>query len=369
MPPAEADGGDAAAPDALAPRLCGVAIPLRGRPLFLALCVGAIGSAVGFAALQEGVFQVPGFEFSGWMTFVTAATMAVCGQLELAIIGGRRVGALSQYLKLSLLTLGGMYFTNWSLKYLTYPTRVLFKSSKLLPTMVAGTLMQGRSYSCLEYLAAGGLVAGIVLFTLGDADTLPRFHGTGVGLILLGMACDAATSNYEEKAFFRVAAPASQAEVIAYSSLFGSVWALLLLLPTDELGAAMRHSREQPSVLPLLVGSSVCGYASVSLVLLLIRLYGATVTELVKSLRKVLTVVLSFVLYPKPMSWKYAAGGAAVLCSLVATQELQRRKGGDVKQPRDDGVEAEPLNAAAAGDGDGGGPKEVEMVEKPGSSV
>ena len=369
MPPAEADGGDAAAPGALAPRLCGVAIPLRGRPLFLALCVGAIGSAVGFAALQEGVFQVPGFEFSGWMTFVTAATMAVCGQLELAIIGGRRVGALSQYLKLSLLTLGGMYFTNWSLKYLNYPTRVLFKSSKLLPTMVAGTLMQGRSYSCLEYLAAGGLVAGIVLFTLGDADTLPRFHGAGVGLILLGMACDAATSNYEEKAFFRVAAPASQAEVIAYSSLFGSVWALLLLLPTDELGAAMRHSREQPSVLPLLVGSSVCGYASVSLVLLLIRLYGATVTELVKSLRKVLTVVLSFVLYPKPMSWKYAAGGAAVLCSLVATQELQRRKGGDVKQPRDDGVEAEPLNAAAAGDGDGGGPKEVEMVEKPGSSV
>ena len=80
---------------------------------------------------------MPGFEYSGWMTLITAATMAVCGQLELALTtDGRRVGTLVQYLKLSLLTLGGMYFTNWSLKYLNYPTRVLFKSSKLLPTMV-----------------------------------------------------------------------------------------------------------------------------------------------------------------------------------------------------------------------------------------
>ena len=31
---------------------------------------------------------------------------------------------------------------------------------------------------------------------------------------------------------------------------------------------------------------------------------GATVTEMVKSMRKVLTVVLSFILYPKEISYK-----------------------------------------------------------------
>ena len=56
--------------------------------------------------------------------------------------------------------------------------------------------------------------------------------------------------------------------------------------PLGELGAALRHGAKQPQVLPLLVGSSICGYASVSVVLLLIKLYGATVTELVKSMRK-----------------------------------------------------------------------------------
>ena len=41
-----------------------------------------------------------------------------------------------------------------------------------------------------------------------------------------------------------------------------------------------------PEQLPYLVISSVCGYVSVSFVLLLIKVYGATVTEMVKSLRK-----------------------------------------------------------------------------------
>ena len=312
--------------------LCGLQLKLYGKARFGLLCTCAIASAVSFAALQEGVWRVKGFHFSGYMTLLTAATMAACGQLERLLTGDTvRKCALKQYLKLSVLTLSGMYFTNWSLKYLNYPTRVLFKSSKLLPTMAAGTIMQGRRYSGFEYLAASGLVVGILLFTMGDAELRPDFHPIGIALICVGVAADAATSNYEEKAFFRAVTPASQPEVVTYSSLFGSIWALLLLLPTDELPAAVAHSLANSSVLPQLVASAVCGYVSVTFVLLLISLYGATVTEMVKSMRKVLTVALSFVLYPKPLSYKYALGSAAVLISLAATQELQRRKGGDVK--------------------------------------
>lgn len=164
----------------------------------------------------------------------------------------------------------------------------------------------------------------------------PDFHPVGILLIGIGVVADAATSNYEEREFFRVARPASQPEVVTYASLFGSLWALLALLPTDELPAALAHSMQHRSVLPLLVTSAACGYVSVSFVLLLINLYGATITEMVKSMRKVLTVVVSFLLYPKPVSSKYALGGAAVLISLAATHELQRRKGGDVPTNDDD---------------------------------
>ena len=242
--------------------VCGLTVPLTGKPLFLLLCAGYLGSALGFAALQERVFEIPGFKFSGWMTFVTAATMAVCGMLERLLTRDlNRVGTLAQYAALSVLTVSGMGLTNLSLNYLTYPTRVIFKSSKLLPTMAVGqhpseeralarsspgghpppppqkprcllgfslsstrrldsearlrlrpsawcpskvadptasdppppstsfrlqvgTLLLGRKYSFLEYLASAGLVTGIVFFTMGDAEARPSLNPAGIVLLI-----------------------------------------------------------------------------------------------------------------------------------------------------------------------------------------
>ena len=77
------------------------------------------------------------------------------------------------YMVLSLLTLGGMYLTNWALNYLNYATRIMFKSSKVVPTMIVGTFIQGRRYTIAEYAAAGVLVLGIILFTIGDKEAYP----------------------------------------------------------------------------------------------------------------------------------------------------------------------------------------------------
>jgi hypothetical protein len=60
----------------------------------------------------------------------------------------------------------------------------------------------------------------------------------------------------------------------------------------------------------------------------------------------VLTLVISFVLFAHPVTWKYGVGGLFVVISLIATQELQRRKGGDVQHvpPKDEAAEMEPLS-------------------------
>lgn len=65
---------------------------------------------------------------------------------------------------------------------------------------------------------------------------------------------------------------------------------------------------------------------SVTFVLLLIKFYGATNTEIVKSLRKVLSIAISFAVYPKPVNSKYLAGMAATLASLLISYRLKRRK-------------------------------------------
>lgn len=42
----------------------------------------SIVSALGFSTLQERVFNIPGFSYPGWMTFITYITYATCGGLE-----------------------------------------------------------------------------------------------------------------------------------------------------------------------------------------------------------------------------------------------------------------------------------------------
>lgn len=50
--------------------------------------------------------------------------------------------------------------------------------------------MQGRRYNISEYGAASLLVLGIVLFTMGDVDTLPTFNPKGIMLITIALFLD-----------------------------------------------------------------------------------------------------------------------------------------------------------------------------------
>lgn len=93
---------------------------------------------------------------------------------------------MQDYAIISVLTFSGVYFTNLSLNYVNYATRIIVKSCKVLPVMLIRVLIQGKRHTALEYWAALLLVTGISLFTLGDKDGYPEF--SIVGLLLIALA-------------------------------------------------------------------------------------------------------------------------------------------------------------------------------------
>ena len=72
-----------------------------------------LGSALGFAALQ-GVFRIPGFKFSAWMTILTTFTYFLCGALEMKLTNDSRKASWKNYGILSVYTYGGMAMTNYA---------------------------------------------------------------------------------------------------------------------------------------------------------------------------------------------------------------------------------------------------------------
>lgn len=244
--------------------------------------------------------------------------------------------------------MGGMYLTNWSLEYLNYPTRVVFKSSKVIPTMFVGVFVQQKSYSIPEYISAFVLVLGIVIFTLGDAKESPKFNIYGVLLISLGVIADALTSNLQEGTFFRKL-KCSQAEVMLFCSLFGSLNALLAIAAEGTLLPAVDFAFDHPEMVLWTVTFSSLGYCSVMFVLLLIKRFGATNAEIVKSCRKVFSILLSFFLYAKPISSMHFVGGlffvGSVLMGVQIKANKQRMKAKNSKPPAEDIEELLAKNA------------------------
>jgi len=307
-------------------------LPLSdNRPtLFAVLSVGTVFSAIAFSALQEYVFRIPNFRFGGWMTMWMYITYFCCATIErLANQDLGRRGSLQSYVIVAGMAMSGVYLTNWSVAYISYATRMVFKSSKVLPVMLVGAVMMGKRYSVAEVAAAALLAVGLSVFARGDTGDLsesPASSWLGVLLILGAVLADAFTANFEEKHFFRLAEPASSAEVMYYLSFFSLLGSTALTLATGEMSPAALHSLDNPHVVPTIVAFSLMGYLSVAFVLLLIKHFDATVSEVVKSARKVLQVVISFVAFARPLNVYYAVGGACVVGALWWLQLAEKRR-------------------------------------------
>ena len=261
------------------------------------------------------------------MTFITYVTFAFCGLVEsLLTKSTQRNGSLRDYAMVSLLAMGGAYFTNWALTYLNYTTRIVFKSCRVLPVMGFRTLVVGQRYTWQQYGAGLLLVIGIALFSMGDAEGLPNFSWAGIALISMALVCDALTANLEERQFFRIKQPCTHAEVMLYLSTFAMAESFIILVGSGEIWEAIEHSQRHVQTVPCICAFSVLGYVTVSLILLIIKSYGATSAEIVKSLRKVCQVAVSFMLFPKVLSVKYVSGGLLVTLALYLLQRTGAKK-------------------------------------------
>lgn len=119
-----------------------------------------------------------------------------------------------------------------------------------------------------------------------------------------------------------------------------------------EVWDAVEHSLRHRETVPTICAFSVLGYVTVCLVLLIIKGFGATNAEIVKSLRKVCQVAVSFMLFPKPLTWKYLMGGLLVALSLWWLQRSGKRA---PKAPPDAIDGAVPPSAVAPVSGGAGG--------------
>eukprot|EP01102_Stenamoeba_stenopodia_P009590 TRINITY_DN283_c0_g5_i1.p1 TRINITY_DN283_c0_g5~~TRINITY_DN283_c0_g5_i1.p1 ORF type:complete len:360 (+),score=59.85 TRINITY_DN283_c0_g5_i1:353-1432(+) len=281
-----------------------------------------------FSYIQEYIFLMfEGFTYGWFVTLYISVVFVIGASFELTVqsIRGSPTNSadasdgktrtlnkipIYQYVILSLLTAITMGFSNTSLLYLNYPTQIVFKSSKTIPVMIGGVLLLRKRYSSLEYLSALLLCGGLVIFTLADVSTRPQFDIRGVLLLSCSLVADAFIGNLQEKTLSEYNRPMK--EMVLFTYLFGGLCALAYQLATGDLYLALEFCSKNTNIYPWLTVLSLTSYIGVSAVLNLVKISGALSAVITTSFRKVLSMVLSFVLFPKPFNLMYIYGAIAI---------------------------------------------------------
>ena len=118
------------------------------KPALMAMCVSGLltfGLLQGF--LQELLFEYSGWSFGWFMTFVQMQTFVAMATAQLAAwnrLQELKAIPFSNYVALSLPLAASQGCGQAALSFVNFPTKVIFKSAKLIPTMMMGIVLIRR---------------------------------------------------------------------------------------------------------------------------------------------------------------------------------------------------------------------------------
>ncbi|XP_053470362.1 adenosine 3'-phospho 5'-phosphosulfate transporter 1 [Ictalurus furcatus] len=203
-----------------------------------------------------------------------------------------------------------------ALKYISFPTQVLAKASKVIPVMLMGKLVSHKSYEYWEYFTAVLISVGVSMFLLSSSSstkhaTITTFSGI---IILAGyIVFDSFTSNWQDELFRH---KMSSVQMMFGVNLFSCLLTVGSLLETgalfDSLAFMGRHS-EFAAHAALLSLCSACGQL---FIFYTIAQFGAAIFTIIMTLRQAFAILLSCLLYGHAISSTGIFGVAVVFFAL-----------------------------------------------------
>uniref|UniRef100_A0A7S1LNJ3 EamA domain-containing protein n=1 Tax=Alexandrium catenella TaxID=2925 RepID=A0A7S1LNJ3_ALECA len=230
------------------------------------------------------------------------------------------------FLVLSMMQFAAGVAANHAVHFVDFTMKVVSKASKLLPTMVISSVVgNSRSYTATEYFAAVMLCGGTAVFSCGSSR-----EGSGIGesahadfiygMLLLAFAviADGIMPNMQQAMLRRGCGPD---ELTFRINIAGAVGGILGLTISGDWRRMAAYAESMPCAIPLLLASGFTFSISVMSYMRLIEEAGSVYAVGVSTVRKSVTVFLSFMLFPgKAFNSTRGAGLVAVLGGLVVVE-------------------------------------------------
>ena len=215
-----------------------------------------------------------------------------------------------------------------ALKFVSFPTQVLAKASKVIPVMVMGKFVSNRTYALNEYCTAALLSMGVSLFLLA-ADPAQKEHTSettfaGVFILLGYMVFDSFTSNWQSEIF-------KSYEVSSVQMMFGvNLFSCILTVGSllfrgvffSSLTFLFSHSEFALHVTLISMFSAV----GQLFIFHTIQAFGPLIFTLIMTTRQALSIFLSCLLYDHELTAQALIGVVIVFLALLLRVYFRTQK-------------------------------------------
>lgn len=245
----------------------------------------------------------------------------------------RHAGPMYKYSFASLSNILSSWCQYEALKYISFPTQVLAKASKVIPVMLMGKIVSHKSYEYWEYFTAMLISVGVSMFLLSSStskhlSTVTTFSGI---IILAGyIVFDSFTSNWQDNLFkYKM----SSVQMMFGVNLFSCLFTVGSLLEQgaffDSLAFMTRHSEFAFHAVLL----SICSACGQLFIFYTIGQFGAAVFTIIMTLRQAFAILLSCFLYGHAITLVGAFGVAVVFVALFLRVYARSRMKKSGKRP------------------------------------
>lgn len=313
------------------------------RAVILGCCfVGLQASYLTWGVLQEKIMTQKyytatseigqSFRDSQFLVFVNRVLAFALAALYLAISSDQppHNAPFYKYFYCSLSNILSSWFQYEALKFVSFPTQVLAKASKIIPVMLMGKVVSRKSYQSHEYVVALMISLGMSMFLWSRPDNPNKSYVestslSGAVILAAYMVTDSFTSNWQGELFnkFKMTSVQMMCGVNFFSTMLTFVSLLQQGALLDSLSFAMAHHAFAYDCIVL----SICSATGQLIIFYTISQFGPVTFVVMMTIRQAVAVLLSCLLFRHSMSL-LGAFGIVVIFAAVFFKVLygQRRK-------------------------------------------
>jgi solute carrier family 35 (adenosine 3'-phospho 5'-phosphosulfate transporter), member B2 len=218
------------------------------------------------------------------------------------------------------------WFQYEALKYVSFTSQLLAKSSKSVFVMITGHFISKKHYSVNEYISVVLICVGIFLFS--DINELHSSSSEIVNSTIPGIICllgylisDSFTSNWQDNLIKSYTM--SSISLMFITNVYSCLFTFLSLIQHNELAESIEFLSNHSDISFHLFLLSLTSAIGQVFIFVTIQKFGALVFTLIMTTRQVLSILLSILIFQNSLSIQSLFGIAIIFFALFYQQILK----------------------------------------------